>query len=248
MLQMKKKYYDTIEFDNAVVPIHIYKEFRWDISVSIKKDKAIIRIPIYHNSVQINKNIEWAKKWIINKLELNSPLKNQFTLKEYFSGKQLNINDSVFTLQFIDTIQKNFSAKLIDKNIEIKIPIDVELFEKQKAIKTLQSRIVAKHFQSEISERINHINKVYFNVHINSVKLKYNKSNWGSRSSKNNINISTRLLFTPKDVQDYVFIHELAHFKEMNHSKRFWKIVSDILPDYKEKEKWLKVHGPECDF
>ncbi len=43
-------------------------------------------------------------------------------------------------------------------------------------------------------------------------RIKYNKSNWGSRSAKNNINISTRLLFAPKDVQDYVFIHEWKCF------------------------------------
>ena len=78
--------------------------------------------------------------------------------------------------------------------------------------------------------------------------MKYNKTNWGSRSTKNNINISTRLLFAPKDVQEYVFIHELAHFFEMNHSKRFWDIVGKIMPDYKEKERWLKINNAKCDF
>ena len=78
--------------------------------------------------------------------------------------------------------------------------------------------------------------------------MKYNHSNWGSCSSKGNINLSTRLLFAPDDVIDYVIIHELAHRIEMNHSPRFWKLVSDAMPDYKEKEKWLKVHGGKLGF
>jgi len=107
---------------------------------------------------------------------------------------------------------------------------------------------MGQYFLPEIMSRIHAINKRFFNVRINSVRMKYNKTNWGSRSARNNINISTRLLFAPKDVQDYVFVHELAHFIEMNHSSRFWDIVRKIVPDYKEKEKWLKMHGSSCDF
>ena len=62
------------------------------------------------------------------------------------------------------------------------------------------------------------------------------------------MNLSTRLLFAPKDVIDYVIIHELAHLYEMNHSKKFWNIVSQVMPNYKEKEKWLSKNGRLCDF
>jgi predicted metal-dependent hydrolase len=42
------------------------------------------------------------------------------------------------------------------------------------------------------------------------------------------------------DVVDYVVVHELAHITEMNHSQRFWAIVADLLPDYKERQERLK--------
>ena len=47
---------------------------------------------------------------------------------------------------------------------------------------------------------------------------------------------------TPKEVIDYVIIHELAHLKHMNHSRVFWQEVENMMPDYKNKEKWLKQH------
>ena len=50
-------------------------------------------------------------------------------------------------------------------------------------------------------------------------------------------------MLTSDDIIDYVVVHELCHRKEMNHSKRFWAEVEKVLPDYKEREKWLKDNG-----
>ncbi len=47
----------------------------------------------------------------------------------------------------------------------------------------------------------------------------------------------------PKKVIDYIIIHELAHLKQMNHSKAFWDEVKIMMPDYKKYEKWLKENS-----
>jgi predicted metal-dependent hydrolase len=95
---------------------------------------------------------------------------------------------------------------------------------------------------------VNELNFQFFKKPIKSVNFKYNHSNWGSCSQSGNLNFSSRLLFAPDDVQDYVIIHELAHLVELNHSDRFWKLVSDAMPNYAEKEKWLKVNSNACRF
>ena len=76
----------------------------------------------------------------------------------------------------------------------------------------------------------------------NQVRIKGNKSRWGSCSSKKNINLNWALLMAPMNVSDYVVIHELCHLKEMNHSKDFWKLVQKYDPNFKEHIKWLKNH------
>ena len=47
----------------------------------------------------------------------------------------------------------------------------------------------------------------------------------------------------PREVLDYVVVHELCHRKEMNQSNRFWNEVARIIPDYKSRKQWLKDHG-----
>ena len=246
---MKNKFHSILKYDDIIVPIVIYKEMRMDVRVAIVKDKAIIRIPLFYSKKQMDQNHEWAKEWIINHLRNNKKTRDRFIVKRYFSGDELKINEKTFILEINLTTNKNYSA-IIDRNIiKISVPYAVsDDLERQNAIKKLQSRVIAQYFQNEITKRILYLNKRFFGFQINNIRLKYNKTNWGSRSAKSNINISTRLLFAPKDVQNYVFIHELAHFKEMNHSPKFWKIVREIMPDYKEKEKWLKANGHNCDF
>ena len=92
------------------------------------------------------------------------------------------------------------------------------------------------------------INEEQFGRHIGTVRFRYNKSTWGSCSSKGNISISTRLLFAPDDVLDYVCVHELAHLVERNHSQRFWDLVAAAMPNYKLREAWLKENGGSCWF
>ena len=78
---------------------------------------------------------------------------------------------------------------------------------------------------------------------IAEVKINSAKRRWGSCTSRKNINFSWRLIALPEEVIRYVVIHELAHLVELNHSKKFWNVVENLLPEYKLYEKWLKKNS-----
>jgi predicted metal-dependent hydrolase len=73
------------------------------------------------------------------------------------------------------------------------------------------------------------------------VKITSAGKRFGSCNGKNGICYSYRLMAYPERAVDYVIVHELAHIKELNHSKRFWAIVESVLPDYKERQRILKT-------
>ena len=75
------------------------------------------------------------------------------------------------------------------------------------------------------------------------IAIREQKTRWGSCSSKGNLNFNWRLILAPEEVLDYVVVHELAHRREMNHSKAFYAIVESVLPDYRQARRWLREHG-----
>ena len=80
-------------------------------------------------------------------------------------------------------------------------------------------------------------------VSYTSVSVSTAKSRWGSCSADDKLRFSFRLLYAPKDVVEYVVVHELAHTRQKNHSPLFWAEVKKYVPDYKQKRAWLKTHS-----
>jgi len=73
-----------------------------------------------------------------------------------------------------------------------------------------------------------------------SIKISNAEKRWGSCTSKGTINFSWRLIMAPMEIIDYVIVHEMVHLNQPDHSKIFWDKVGRILPDYKDRKKWLK--------
>jgi predicted metal-dependent hydrolase len=55
--------------------------------------------------------------------------------------------------------------------------------------------------------------------------------------------LNWRLVQVPESVRDYIILHELAHLREMNHSRRYWRVVEELCPNYREAEDYLRKHS-----
>ena len=65
-------------------------------------------------------------------------------------------------------------------------------------------------------------------------------SRWGScQPQTGKITLNSKLVFYPKEAIEYVVVHEFAHFAHPDHSRAFWTLVAEIMPDYKERKKLL---------
>lgn len=79
-------------------------------------------------------------------------------------------------------------------------------------------------------------------ISYNKIKIKDQKSLWGSCSHKGNLNFCWRIIKAPEEVLDYLIIHELAHIKHKNHGAEFWQIVNTFCPESKKSRKWLNQY------
>ena len=82
-----------------------------------------------------------------------------------------------------------------------------------------------------------------FGLYPRSVRIKTQKSRWGSCGPYNDINLNWLLIMAPSSAFEYVVVHELCHIQHKNHSPAFWQLVEEHLPHYQLSRRWLKQHG-----
>lgn len=80
-------------------------------------------------------------------------------------------------------------------------------------------------------------------LHPKSLRIKTQKSRWGSCGPQNDINLNWLLMLAPPSALEYVVVHELCHIRHKNHSQAFWQLVAEHLPGYQQQRRWLKQHG-----
>jgi len=239
---------ETIEINQIDYLFKIHIEKRKNSRASIRKNVINIRIPNYLSFKKREKEILKFKNWAINNIREKPERFKPRPLKKYIDGKKIKVGDDMYFISINFKDKKTSSARLDNNNISLSISSNLSLEERNVHISKLISRCIADQRLPDLKNKIEILNDRYFTKNINRVVFKNNNSNWGSCSEKGNINISTRLLFAPDDILKYVCIHELAHLIELNHSDRFWNLVEKAMPEYKEKEKWLKEFGAKCYF
>lgn len=75
------------------------------------------------------------------------------------------------------------------------------------------------------------------------LSIRGQSSRWASCSRSGTMSFNWRLLLGPEAVLDYVVWHEVCHLQVMDHSPRFWALVSERCPDYRTHVRWLRQHG-----
>ncbi len=199
-------------------------------------------IILIKNNFSLAKKIEIERRNVKNaRLNVNQDLEVKVIVPEHYSERNISKiieNNSVW----INTKLRKFS-----KIAKYKIPLkenEILLFGQPKILDKENPEEWQKKFaRVYLIERAQQLAEKN-NLKFNRIFIRSQRTRWGSCSSKRNISLNWRLIKTPKEVIDYVILHELTHLKEMNHSKDFWNNLESKIPNYKELRLWLKRHGP----
>ena len=118
----------------------------------------------------------------------------------------------------------------------------IEKFSSQINLSQYSDLIDVKYAKSYLIERLEYLaNQHGFSYR--KVSIRNQKTRWGSCSVDNNISLNIKLIYLPKDLRDYVILHELAHTKIKNHSPYFWSFLSRYISDAKKKDRALKGYS-----
>lgn len=244
----KQSYKAAIHIEGTDLPVSIRFDLLDGHYYSICRRNIRMRLPFWAGESDIQKHLALCRDWVWAEFSQKPQLRESFLKVPYQSGDMLEVGARRYVLEIILEERATHTARLIGNTISVQLSNRADDAHRAKSIRTLLSRVVAGDYYPEVARRVQDWNDRTFRRPIRNVYLKYNHSNWGSCSRDGNVNLSTRLLFAPEEVQDYVILHELAHLVELNHSDRFWALVERYMPDYQDKERWLKANRSKCDF
>ena len=213
-----------------MTPHKIIKSKRRTLSLSINENaELIVRAPNQISNKKIEEFIIEKSKWINKNKNLMQSRINE-------------MNDSDSDYLFLGNIYPLIKVYENPNKIDFNGTEFITSIENQDTFKASLKSWYKIKFKEIAIPRLNYFSDKY-NLKINQVRFKNQKTLWGSCSSKNNINLNYLLVMAPMIVIDYVIIHELVHTVHKNHSENFWNAVEAIMPDYKKAKKWLNKNG-----
>jgi predicted metal-dependent hydrolase len=187
-----------------------------------------------HRYVNPDDFLREKQEWVLRHLERVHQEAPRAELRE---GAGINFRGHEHTLRIIQREVPSPIVRVAGRDLLVILPSSFEGDLKE---------VIKEWMRGEAAELI----RVEAERHAASIGVKYNrviirdqKTKWGSCSRKGNLSFNWRLVLFPDEILRYVIIHELCHLRHFNHSERFWDMVADHDPRFRESVVWLKKYG-----
>ena len=139
-----------------------------------------------------------------------------------------------------------YAVTVAEDIVLVRYPSDYENLDASKVERMWLTfwKILGQDFMETLAQQVHgEFQRAGYTVPIPTVRLRYMTSRWGScMPFKETITMNTRLLLGPTEFAHYVMVHEFAHFIEGNHSLRFYKVMSDVLPNWQQVKAEMKTY------
>ncbi|MCT4563036.1 MAG: M48 family metallopeptidase [Maledivibacter sp.] len=205
-------------------------------------DNVSIKAPYGFSNMEIKAFVEGKRNWIKKKLDFFEQHNIQVMDRKYVEGEKLLLYGDEYILSITENNHKKSSVALESHKLIVNSPSAKSELIKQ--VLEAFYRIKAKEIIFSLSLKYEGL----LGLKPNMIRIKKQKKRWGSCSSKGNLNFNFKLAMAPIRVIDYVVLHEFCHLRHMNHSREFWNLVEEYMPDYLEKREWLRINGHRLEL
>ena len=234
----------STQYGNTNIEFELVYRKRKTLAIQIKPpDKITVISPEALSEDLIKEKVKSKGKWIIKKLIDFKDMGFTAFEREFINGESFMYLGRNYMLNItVDESLLRPKIELLDSRLQIKTPTkDKDILRKS------MEKWYRREARKIIKKRVEFY-KPKFSIEPESVKIKEQKKRWGSCTIKGDLLFNWRVIMAPSPIIDYIVVHEMSHLAIKNHSVKFWKSVENILPDYKDRRKWLKDYGVRMDL
>lgn len=218
-----------IQYGTKQIAFSIEEKKRKSIAVEVHPDTSVqIKAPFDCSIDDIKKIVSKRSRWIITQQKFFEQFLPETPKREYVIGE----THKYLGRKYILKIEKSDENKVNIKGSFIVVKTQNDSSENIKHLLTeWYYKRASKIFEKVYDEAFKKINS--FKIQKPELQIKRMKNRWGSYTGSCKIVINPELIKASSGCIEYVFIHELCHIIERNHSKKFYTLLEKISPDWK---------------
>jgi predicted metal-dependent hydrolase len=231
---------DTIYYDvvRKSEPLDTVKKQARKVVIKVHPDQRVVAtVPFDVSEDAIQEAMHKRSRWIWQNINEFAKQKELVLNKRYVSGETQFYLGKRYVLKIIIDTEQVSNVKLSrgKLNVTLQHEVSKESDERLVKIKPLINQWYQHKAKAVFHERLAALlPKATWVTVIPSFRVMAMKKQWGSCSSKGNLMLNPHLVKAPKECIDYVILHELCHITEHNHSERFWRLLTQVMPNWKE--------------
>lgn len=209
------------------------------VVIKVHPDQRVVATaPIDATDEMIHGAVIKRAHWIWQSLQDFAKQKDHVLPKRYVSGETQFYLGRRYVLKVITDSENEPSVKLSRGKLNVFL---------QQTHNKIDQKIQAEKVKNMVDKWYQNRAKTVFSARLKDLlpkaswvkdvplyKVLVMQKQWGSCSTKGNLILNPHLVKAPRECIDYVILHELCHIAEYNHSERFWRLLTQVMPNWKE--------------
>lgn len=216
----------------ATIPYQLIRARRKTIAIHVKPQGVVeVRAPLRVSATEVERFVKSKESWINKHLQ-------RFDALPAFVEPQLCWGGSVQVLGEPWTVVKQGFANATGREIELKLPWDATLEQFQKALDAWFAKKAQQCFEARHAFWRQQMDALA--LPDSRVAVRKMKRRWGTCRRNGNILFNSQLLKYPMPCVDCVVVHELCHLVHFNHSAAFYRLMSQVMPEWRQADDLLR--------
>lgn len=190
--------------------------------------RVVVSAPAEASNDSVLSAVKKRGRWIYEQLRDFKKQLEHTTPRQYISGESHYYLGKQYLLKVIETPDQVQGVKLLRGKIEV--TVRAKSSDKVKELlsdwyKTRAKELFSKRLDALLAQTL----WVNDRPHLRTLTM---QTQWGSCSPNGRITLNPHLVKAPRDCIDYVILHELCHIAEHNHSERFYRLMTQVMPNW----------------
>ncbi len=227
----------SVQFGTTAIEYELTFSERKTLAIHVYPDRSVVVDAPMGSSLQaVEAKVKKRAGWVLRQQRqfetyaTPNPLPRQYASGESYRylGRQYRLKVVADAIERVRLSRGYLTVNVEDPSDTVHIQKMITVWYRQQAKRVFDERLKV------CFPRVESLGISYPTLMVRQMKLR-----WGSCTAAGNIILNILLIHVPKDLIDYVVLHELCHLKEHNHSPAFYTLLARVLPDWEDQRRQL---------